>query len=111
MESRSFEDNASSSCCATRYSPGKRFRLRHQPIAELRTEFAAPIALETIARVIGLPDEQDAELRQWYDVFAELFEPVTADRTELVRKCARRTAIQSPAHGHPAAHVRAACRR
>src|SRR5215470_12147102 len=60
------------------------------------------------------PNHPDGALllpHQWYDVFAELFEPVTADRPELVRKGARRAAIQSPAHSDPAAHVRASWRR
>ena len=43
---------------------------RHQPI-ELRTGYAAPIALEVVARVLGLPSELDARLRTWYDTFAE----------------------------------------
>ncbi len=38
---------------------------------ELRSAFAAPIAVESIARVIGLPVELDAQLRQWYDAFAD----------------------------------------
>jgi len=46
-------------------------RLRHAPDAELRSTFAARIALETIARVIGLPEELDDQLRRWYDVFAD----------------------------------------
>lgn len=46
-------------------------RLRHAANAELRSAFAADIALETIARVIGLPPVLDDQLRQWYDVFAD----------------------------------------
>ena len=38
---------------------------------ELRTAYAAPIALEVIARVIGLPSELDVPLRGWYDAFAD----------------------------------------
>lgn len=38
---------------------------------ELRTTYAAPIALETIARAIGLPESMDSQLRQWYEVFAD----------------------------------------
>jgi len=40
-------------------------------VVELRTAYAAPIALETIARVIGLPEEMDVQLREWYEVFAD----------------------------------------
>lgn len=39
--------------------------------ADLRTDFAAPIALEVIARVIGLPHELDEQLRRWYDTFVD----------------------------------------
>jgi cytochrome P450 len=46
-------------------------RLGRMADAELRSAFAAPIALETIARVIGLPEVLDDQLRQWYDVFAD----------------------------------------
>jgi cytochrome P450 len=46
-------------------------RLRRSRDVELRSAFAAPIALETIARVIGLPETLDAQLRQWYDLFAD----------------------------------------
>lgn len=46
-------------------------RLRPDTDVELRTRFAAPIALETIARVIGLPPALDEQLRTWYDTFAD----------------------------------------
>lgn len=54
-------------------------RLRNQPVAELRSSFAASIAVETIARVIGLPESSDAELRAWYDVFADALANYEAD--------------------------------
>ena len=38
---------------------------------ELRTAYAAPIAVATIGRVIGLPDSLDGALRGWYDTFAD----------------------------------------
>lgn len=43
---------------------------RGEPI-DLRTRYAAPIALETVARVVGLPRALDAQLREWYDLFAD----------------------------------------
>lgn len=41
------------------------------PTADLRGDFAAPIALGVIARVIGLPPALDSQLRQWYDTFVD----------------------------------------
>jgi cytochrome P450 len=38
---------------------------------ELRAAYAAPIAVATIARVIGLPASLDDDLRAWYDTFAD----------------------------------------
>lgn len=38
---------------------------------EVRREYAAPIALEVVARVIGLDVANDGLLREWYDTFAE----------------------------------------
>jgi len=38
---------------------------------ELRAAYAAPIAVATIARVIGLPASLDDHLREWYDTFAD----------------------------------------
>lgn len=46
-------------------------RLTPGASADLRTDFAAPIALEVIARVIGLPDTLDEQLRRWYGTFAD----------------------------------------
>ena len=40
-------------------------------VVELRTAYAAPIAVSTIARVIGLPEAMDERLRDWYDTFAD----------------------------------------
>lgn len=51
---------------------------------ELRSAYAAPIALTTIARVIGLPAELDVQLRAWYDTFAAAlanYERVAETRT------------------------------
>ncbi|HEX4936208.1 MAG TPA: cytochrome P450 [Gemmatimonadaceae bacterium] len=39
--------------------------------ADLRADFAAPIALGVIARVIGLPASLDDHLRAWYDTFVD----------------------------------------
>ena len=45
--------------------------LRAEVSSELRRNYAAPIALETVARVIGLSPENDNLLREWYDTFAD----------------------------------------
>lgn len=46
-------------------------RLPRAGQVELRSSFAAPVAVSTIARVIGLPESLDAELRDWYETFAD----------------------------------------
>ena len=46
-------------------------RLARGTSVELRSAYAAPVALATIARVIGLPETLDAQLREWYDTFAD----------------------------------------
>ena len=46
-------------------------RLGQRPTADLRADYAAPIALEVIARVIGLPVALDEQLRRWYDTFVD----------------------------------------
>lgn len=59
-------------------------QLSNDTAVELRTRYAAPIALETIARVIGLPESMDGQLREWYEVFADAlmnYERDTATRT------------------------------
>ncbi|MGQ0650307.1 MAG: cytochrome P450 [Gemmatimonadaceae bacterium] len=40
-------------------------------VFDLRASYAAPIALETVARVIGLLPDLDPLLREWYDTFAQ----------------------------------------
>ncbi len=52
---------------------------------ELRVAYAAPIALATIARVIGLPAALDAQLRAWYDTFADALANYEADATTRTR--------------------------
>lgn len=59
--------------------------LRHTPEVELRSDFAARIALETIARVLGLPEELDDQLRRWYDVFADALMNYTRDSATRTR--------------------------
>ena len=54
---------------------------------ELRAAYAAPIALATIARVIGLPEELDAQLRAWYDTFADALANCEADAGTRTRAC------------------------
>ncbi len=46
-------------------------RLALHPTVDLRGDFAAPIALGVIARVIGLPESLDDQLRAWYDTFVD----------------------------------------
>jgi cytochrome P450 len=46
-------------------------QLGQRPTADLRADYAAPIALEVIARVIGLPVALDEQLRRWYDTFVD----------------------------------------
>lgn len=38
--------------------------------AELRTSLAAPLALETVAVVLGIPEQYHPAIRDWYDAFA-----------------------------------------
>ncbi len=38
---------------------------------ELRSAYAGPVAVSTIARVIGLPATLDGQLRTWYETFAD----------------------------------------
>lgn len=45
--------------------------LRMSATVEVRREYAAPIALEVVARVIGLDPAHDGMLREWYDTFAD----------------------------------------
>lgn len=44
--------------------------LARGPGAELRSELAAPLALATVARILGLPAALETPLREWYDTFA-----------------------------------------
>lgn len=39
--------------------------------ADLRARFAAPVAVATVARVLGLAPGNDQRLREWYDAFAD----------------------------------------
>ena len=54
--------------------------LTTQPRVELRTAYAAPISLQTIARVIGLPQHLDDQLRLWYHTFADALINYERDR-------------------------------
>lgn len=62
---------------------------------ELRDRFAAPIAVETIARVIGLPEDHDATLRSWYDTFAEALANYEANDATRARARAAVTAFRA----------------
>jgi len=46
---------------------------------ELRSALAAPVALEVIARVLGLPASLDTPLRGWYHTFADALMNYTRD--------------------------------
>lgn len=50
---------------------GRAAALPRRGTVELRAAYAAPIAVATIARVIGLPEALDERLREWYDTFAD----------------------------------------
>jgi cytochrome P450 len=39
--------------------------------AELRSTLAAPLALATVAMVLGLPEQYHPAIRRWYDAFAD----------------------------------------
>jgi cytochrome P450 len=41
-----------------------------QETAELRVSLAAPLALETVAVVLGIPEQYHPAIRDWYDAFA-----------------------------------------
>ena len=60
-------------------------RLQAAERADLRTDYAAPIALETVARVIGLPPALDAQLREWYDTFADALSNYEGDASTRSR--------------------------
>ena len=57
---------------------------------ELRRELAAPLALATVARVLGLPAGLEPQLREWYDTFAEAL--MNFDGAESMRTQAHRSA-------------------
>ena len=53
--------------------------------AELRASLAAPLALETVAVVLGIPDRYHPAIRGWYDAFAAALANFTWD-PELRRR-------------------------
>ena len=53
--------------------------------AELRSDLAAPLALETVAVVLGIPDQYYPAIRGWYDAFAASLANFTWD-PELRRR-------------------------
>jgi cytochrome P450 len=65
-------------------------QLQRQPGAELRREFAAPLALATVAHILGLPSGLEAQLRDWYDTFADAL--VNFDGDPSMRTRAHRSA-------------------
>lgn len=85
-------------------------RLPRSAPVELRAAFAAPVAVATIARVIGLPAELDAQLRSWYETFADALMNYARDSATRTRAhdsvLAFRDAIQ-PRLDRPGVHERA----
>jgi len=47
--------------------------------ADLRQDLAAPLALETVAVVLGIPDRYYPAIRDWYDAFAASLQNFTWD--------------------------------
>ena len=48
-----------------------RGRVAGQGRAELRASLAGPLALYTVAMVLGIPERHHPAIREWYDAFAE----------------------------------------
>jgi cytochrome P450 len=48
--------------------------------AELRGEFAGPLAVAVVAEALGLPDADSATIRSWYDAFVAAISDITAGR-------------------------------
>jgi cytochrome P450 len=69
--------------------------LSRMDAVDLRTCYAAPIALETVARVMGLPPTLDEQLREWYDVFAEALMNYERDAPTRARAHAAALAFRS----------------
>lgn len=70
-------------------------QVQGRPVAELRSALAAPVALEVIARVLGLPPELDAPLRGWYDTFADALMNYTRDGETRTRAHATAQAFRA----------------
>ena len=87
---------------------------------EVRAEYAAPIALEMIARTLGIPGELQDALRGWYDTFVDALanytrDPATRDRAHAAARAFRtamaprlaapdaadRSLLAQLVHGHP----------
>jgi cytochrome P450 len=48
--------------------------------AELRGDFAGPLAVAVVAEALGLPDADAATIRSWYDTFVAAISEITAGR-------------------------------
>jgi cytochrome P450 len=84
-------------------------RLPRSAPVELRSTFAAPIAVATIARVIGLPVALDAQLRAWYETFADALMNYARDPDTRTRAHASVLAFREAMQPHldrPDAHER-----
>lgn len=54
--------------------------LRPRGSAELRGDFAGPLAVAVVAEALGLPDADAATIRSWYDSFVAAISEITAGR-------------------------------
>jgi cytochrome P450 len=54
--------------------------MRSRGTAELRGDFAGPLAVAVVAEALGLPDADAATIRSWYDAFVAAISDITAGR-------------------------------
>jgi cytochrome P450 len=54
--------------------------LRSRGRAELRGDFAGPLAVAVVAEALGLPDADAGTIRSWYDAFVTAISDLTAGR-------------------------------
>lgn len=55
-------------------------RLQERGAAELRSEFAGPLAVAVVAEALGLENVDPATVRSWYDAFVAAISDLTAGR-------------------------------
>lgn len=70
--------------------------------AELRGDFAGPLAVAVVAEALGLPDADAATIRSWYDAFVAAISEITAGgRGEATEAYGRlRAAVAAAITGH-----------